>query len=134
MFCENCGNKIQNGYKFCTKCGNSTVSGLAKNSSTIRSMESSDKWYLRFAKVIYIIFYIPLPFALYGIWTSNDPYSYYNSYSREYDNFGSYGEAFWYTLLTLVIWVVVLRLTKIAFLYIAVGRKPEWKNEFKKLF
>lgn len=93
-----------------------------------------DKWYLRLVKVIYIILYIPLPFVIWGVWVSNDLHSYYNSYSREWVSYGSYGETFWYCLLTLIIWMVILRLVKIAVLYIFTGIKPIWKREFQNFF
>lgn len=127
MFCDKCGKELKISDKFCTECG--AVMPAEKEKPT-----PEDKWYLRLAKVIYIVLYIPLPFVLWGVWTSNDPYSYYSSYSREWISYGSYGEAFWYSLLTLVIWVVILRLIKIAVLYVATGRKISWRMEFKKFF
>ena len=130
MYCHKCGNEIKGNDKFCIKCGNSILSEKIKEKFVI----SEDKWYLRLAKVIYIVLYIPLPFVLWGVWTSNDPYSYYSSYSREWISYGSYSEAFWYTLLTLVVWVVILRLIKIAVLYIFTAQKPKWKMEFRKFF
>lgn len=132
MYCQHCGNKIEDSEKFCSKCGYSVVPKATED--THHAQIADDKWYLRLAKVIYIFLYIPLPFTLWGVWTSSDPYSYYSSYSREWISYGSYEEAFWYSLLTLVIWIGVLRLLKIAVLYIATGRKPVWKREFRKLF
>lgn len=131
MFCQNCGNKIKEDNKFCTACGNSAISEKIENKKIVIS---DDKWYLRLARVIYIILYIPLPFVLYDIWTSDAPHSYYSSYSNSYTNYGSYDDAFLSTLLTLIVWVFILRLIKIAALYIIVGRKPYWKKEFNKLF
>lgn len=130
MFCEKCGHQLNN-ERFCPNCGKEIYHNKIDHD---HPHFSQDKWYLRLAKVIYIILYIPLPFVLWGVWASNDPYSYYNSYSREWISYGSYGEAFWYSLLTLVIWVVILRLIKIAVLYITSGRKPLWKKEFKKFY
>ncbi len=130
MFCDKCGHQIDN-EKFCPSCGQEIYHAKIEASHT---SVSQDKWYLRLAKVIYIVLYIPLPFVLYGVWTSSAPYSYYSSYSHEYISYGSYGEAFWYSLLTLVVWLVILRLAKIAVLYIFTGKKPHWKKEFKKLF
>jgi hypothetical protein len=130
MFCDKCGHKVNN-EKFCPNCGQEIYHAKIETDHT---PISKDKWYLRLAKVIYIIAYIPLPFAIWGVWASNAPYSYYSSYSREWTSYGSYGEAFWYSVLTLVIWVVLLRLLKIAVLYIAAGKKPMWASEFKKLF
>jgi cytoskeletal protein RodZ len=68
---------------------------------------------------------LPLLIIIPVVWSENS-YSYYGG--------GSEGEAFWYSLLTLVIYMAIARLIKIAVLYVALGRKPEWKKEFKKLF
>ena len=133
MFCEKCGNKLKENHKFCTECGHSNLDKQeSKPISATNTLEQ--KWWFRFAKVFYIFLYIPLPFAIFGVWSTNDPYSYYSSYSNQYYSHGSYSEAFWYSLLTLVVWVVILRLIKITFLYIAFGKKPQWKKEFKKIF
>jgi len=43
-------------------------------------------------------------------------------------------EAFWYSLLTLIIYVAIVRLIKIAFIYIVLGQKPEWEKEFARVF
>lgn len=125
MFCENCGNKIQDGYKFCTKCGNSTISNSSKSSSRLNNNEV---WWIRLLKVLYIIIHIPLLVILPIVWSTNTESCYYYSCS------GSNSQAFWYSLLTLVIYIVIIRLIKLATIYIAIGRKPEWKKEFKKLF
>jgi hypothetical protein len=132
MFCEKCGHKLNN-ERFCSNCGQEAHHANIKV-EIFSNPVSQEKWYLRLAKVAYIVLYIPLPFAIWGVWTSNDPYSYYSSYSREWISYGSYGEAFWYSLLTLIIWIVILRLLKIAVLYIVAGKKPTWSSEFKKLF
>lgn len=126
MFCENCGNKTQEGYKFCTKCGYSTLPVLPKDTVTNYITKSNEKWWHRLLRVIYIIAYIPLPILLMLVWSENS-----SSYSSAFE---TTGDAFWYSLLTLVIYVVIIRLIKIAVLYVAVGRKPEWRQEFKKLF
>lgn len=130
MFCDKGGHQLNN-ERFCPNCGQEIYHAKIETGHT---SVSQDKWYLRLAKVIYIVLYIPLPFVLYGVWTSNAPYSYYSSYSHEYISYGSYGEAFWYSLLTLVVWVVILRLLKIAVFYIFSGRKPNWRGEFRKFF
>ncbi len=123
MFCEKCGNKLKENHKFCTECGhlNLDKQEFKKTSSNILEQ----KWWFRLAKVLYIFLYIPLPFVIIEVWSDNTPSHYY------YDD--SYSEAFWYSLLTLVVWVVILRLIKITFLYIAFGKKPQWKKEFKKI-
>jgi hypothetical protein len=130
MFCENCGNKISGNDKFCIKCGHPAVPISSDYNHRHHSLEilDSNRWYVRLLKVFYIILYIPLPFVVYGVWTSNDPY-----YSTYY-SYGSYEEAFWYSLMTFGIWVIVLRLMKIAVKYIVVGQKPNWLKEFKKIY
>ena len=130
MFCEKCGSQVNN-EKFCPNCGHKIHHA---NTEVEHISVSQDKWYIRLAKVVYIGLYIPLPFVLFGVWTSSDPYSYYSSYSHEYISYGSYGEDFWYSLLTLVVWIVILRPMKIAVLYVFTGQKAQWKKEFKKFF
>lgn len=132
MFCEKCGSKLKENHKFCTGCGHSNLD--RQESKPIIANVLDQKWWFRLAKVLYIFLYIPLPFVIIGVWAENDPYSYYSSYSNQYYSHGSYSEAFWYSLLILVVWVVILRLIKITFLYIAFGKKPQWKKEFKKIF
>lgn len=131
MFCTNCGKKISANSSFCVECGESTIKNEGKH---LPVSADDNKWWIRLAKVTYIGLYVPLPFVLVGVWTVNDPYSYYDSYSKTFHQYGSYGEAFWYSLLTLVIWVVVLRLMKVAFLYVFLAQNPQWKKEFKRWF
>jgi|SRR3989344_1578380 len=123
MFCENCGNKLDTSHKFCTKCGHSNIPA-EKNITKQTESTLDDRWWHRLLKVLYIAAYLPLLIIIPVVWSENS-YSYYSG--------DTYGEAFWYSLLTLIIWVVILRLIKIAVLYVAIGRKPEWKREFKKL-
>lgn len=132
MFCEKCGNKLKENHKFCTECGHSNLDKQESKQTPSNILEQ--KWWFRLSKVFYIFLYIPLPFVIIGVWSENDPYSYYSSYSNQYYSHGSYSEAFWYSLLTLVVWVIILRLIKITFLYIAFGERAQWKKEFKKLF
>tara|TARA_B100000745_G_scaffold296660_1_gene242426 strand:- start:7615 stop:7998 length:384 start_codon:yes stop_codon:yes gene_type:complete len=127
MFCENCGNKLKEGHKFCTKCGHSNAPDEKEGKSFVLSDE---KWWYRLAKVVYVLLYAPLLILIPLVWSENAPR--YSSYFDEY--YGSYGEAFWYSVLTLVIYIVVVRLIKITFLYITLAQKPKWKKEFKKLF
>jgi len=134
MFCKNCGNKIEKDLKFCTKCGNSVVYNEKENFKINQKIIIlNDKWWHRLLKVIYIITYIPLLLIVPLVWSENLPYCYTYTYSVPSCS-GSYSESFWYSLLTLVIYVVIIRLIKIAVLYVVVGQKPEWKNEFKKFF
>lgn len=132
MFCENCGKKLQEGYKFCTQCGQS-VTPTSESVNVRQTWEMSptcDAWWYRLLKVVYIFFYIPLPFILWLVWSeSSTSYDYYSKTTTD-----TMGEAFWYSLLTLVIYLSILRLVKIATLYIAIGRKPEWRKEFKRLY
>ncbi len=126
MYCEHCGNKLQEGYKFCTKCGHSTVPMQTKTAVVQQSTFSlNDKWWHRLLKVLYVVSYLPLLIIIPVVWSENS-YSYYSGNTT--------GEAFWYSLLTLVIYMAIVRLVKIAVLYVAFGRKPEWKREFKRLF
>lgn len=127
MFCENCGNKLDSSDKFCTKCG-IPVQGNVKPYVSTTSV-SDEKWWYRLLKVVYIFLYFPLPLLLWLVWELNaSSYSYYGGYT---DNSG---QAFWYCLITLVIYLAIVRLIKICALYIAIGKRPDWKREFKKLF
>ena len=130
MFCTNCGKTIAINSAFCVDCGRPISQEEIKTSSTTGL---DKKWWFRLAIVIYICLYVPLPFAVVAAWVVNDPESYYDSYFKTWHSYGSYGEALWYSLLTLVIWLVVLRLVKIIFLYIAFAQRPQWKRELKKM-
>lgn len=123
MFCENCGHKLENPDKFCTKCG-TPVHTETKAQAPIEKV-SDEKWWNRLLKVLYIAAYLPLLFIIPIVWSVNS-YSYYSG--------DTYGEAFWYSLVTLVIYLAVVRLIKIGVLYVALGIKPRWKREFKKLY
>src|SRR3989344_3956885 len=100
MFCENCGNKLEKGHKFCMKCGHSNLPETRKEKEPVLSDE---KWWSRLAKVIYIGLYLPLPVALIAVWTENSQScvsSFYPTYSQTCTD--TLGEAFLLTLLTLV--------------------------------
>jgi len=126
MYCEHCGHKLEQGHKFCTKCGLSTVPGQPKTTSAQQpALPLNDKWWHRLLKVLYVVSYLPLLIIIPLVWSENS-YSYYDGDTT--------GDAFWYSLLTLVIYMAIARLIKIAVLYVALGRKPEWKKEFKRLF
>lgn len=130
MYCENCGNKMDSTHKFCIKCGHTAATSNSANSSASIALSVNEKWWHRFLKVLYIILYIPLLVILPVVWSINSSsYNYYSSSSTD-----TSGTAFWYCLLTLVIYMAVVRLIKIAVLYVALGKKPEWKKEFKRLF
>ncbi len=127
MFCENCGSKIESSDKFCIKCGNALP---WLNENITQSTKLDDRWWHRLFKVIYILLYIPLPFFLLIIWSANSSsYDYYTHTSRD-----TSGSAFLYSLITLFVYLALARLIKISFLYITMGKKPEWKKEFKRLF
>ena len=129
MFCENCGNKIDSSYRFCTKCGSSTTGELKKN-STIQHGQIilNDKWWQRLLKVAYIFLCLQILWIVPLVWSSNAESCYYSYCS------GSSSESFWYSVLAIGIFVVITRLIKITILYVVLGRKPEWRKEFKKLY
>lgn len=132
MYCEHCGNKLDPAYKFCNKCGHRNVVA-AHNESLVEQSPLGDKWWHRLLKVLYVIAYLPLLGVVPAVWMSNAESCYTSTYSGT-SCYGSDGEAFWYSLLAFVIYMVVLRLIKISVLYIALGQRPRWKREFKKLF
>lgn len=136
MFCTNCGNKIKEGEKFCTGCGNSISFKLEENNNHQIKISNDEKWWHRLIKVLYLIAYLPLLGIIPLVWSENTPYCYTPSgrLFNEQICYGSYWESFWYSLLTLVIYVIILRLIKLAVVYVIFGQKPKWKKEFKKLY
>mgnify|MGYP001558409946 CR=1 FL=1 len=120
MYCEYCGNKIEGAYKFCTKCGQPTSTDLTVKTSSNTNPSLDQKWWHRLSKVLYIAMYIPLPFALIAAW---DDLSYYSE-----------SDAFWYSVLIFIVWIIVLRVIRITYLYIALAQKPQWKKEFRRFF
>jgi DNA-directed RNA polymerase subunit RPC12/RpoP len=135
MFCEKCGNKINESDRFCDKCGSDV---LFKEKGIESKNEKSNyeyKWWFRLAKVIYIFFYLLLIPILALVWSANSStISNYNYYTKSYDYTNTVGNAGFASFWTLIIYVVILRLIKISFLYIFFGQKPQWKKEFKKLW
>lgn len=127
MFCKNCGHKANNDKRFCSQCGTEMTAPVQTHVST--SIEE-EAWWKRLIKVIYIVLHIPLPLILIGVWSSAS--STYDYYSKTYRD--SYGEAFFYVLLTLIIYVVILRLIKLAYQYVVLGKHPEFKKEFKRFY
>lgn len=123
MFCEECGNRYGEGENFCIKCGNS-LNGTTDLVSKKRDTKHNERWWHRLANVVYVVAHLPLLLVVPLVWSENARY--YSSYSEEYR--GSDGEALWYCILTIVIWVVVLRLIKIAVRYVASGVKPQFKD------
>jgi hypothetical protein len=123
MHCENCGHKLETSDKFCTKCGTAAPGVVAAPSI------SDESWWYRLLKVIYILLYILLPFLLWLVWDENaTSWNYGGGYQD------TTGSAIWYTFITLVVYIVIVRLIKLACLYIAAGEKLSWKKEFKRLF
>lgn len=98
MFCENCGKKLGDDHKFCMECGHSNAQKIQIKAPSAGHLDQ--KWWLRFAKVIYIGLYIPLPFVLIAVWGENSEYcnyGYYPNYTQTCID--TLGEAFWYSLL-----------------------------------
>jgi len=135
MFCEYCGNRIDDLHKFCTKCGRATSTNKDKEiiSEDKTHVSLEEKWWQRLLKVVYILLYFPLLVIVPLVWSENSS-SYSGYYAGQYRYEDTYAEAFWYSLLTLIIYLIVLRMIKLATLYITIGQKPNWKKEFKKLF
>lgn len=127
MFCENCWNKLQKSDKFCSSCGQKNTD-LEDNNKVHDENILEQKWWLRLIKVIYVILWVPLPIIIITAWNINEPY-----YST-YGTYWSYEEAFWYALVFWWLYFCLIKCIKLAFLYIALGKKPKWKQEFKKLF
>lgn len=133
MFCTNCGNTIQDGYQFCTECGQPSVREEKREPTQQLNIVYDEKWWQRFLKVVYIFIYIPLLFIIPVVWNENSS-SYLGYYFGQTHYQNSYGKAFWYSLLTLIIYLIIVRLIKIAVLYITMGQRPEWAKELKKIF
>ena len=134
MFCEKCGNKLMENHNFCTECGHSNLDKQkSKPINTTNTLEQ--KWWFRLSKVLYIFLYSFLLLIIPLVWGANS--STYTGYSTTYGGIyeDTYGKAFWYSLLTLLVYIVIMKLIKITFLYIAFGQKPYWKNlkNFSKL-
>lgn len=125
MNCDNCGNKLDSSDKFCTKCGTRVDDKPHLATSDV----SNEKWWLRLLKVGYILLYIPLIITVIATWFINSTsWDYYTGYTN------TYGTAFWYSLLSLAICMVIIRIIKIAVLYVVIGQKPLWKKEFKRWY
>lgn len=123
MFCENCGNKMQEGHKFCTKCGHPNSSPAQNNIPTQRPFRHSMNEKKR--RFLHVAVYLPLLIIVPVVWSENS-YSYYSG--------DSYGTAFFLSLLSLVVYVAMIRIIKVSIAYIMHGEKPDWKKEFKKTF
>lgn len=130
MYCENCGNQLQESDKFCTKCGTVIHYNQQHKEILENRVSLSDKLWYRFLKVVYIILYAFVLLILPIVWSASSSYYDYRSSSTV----DTSGTAFWYCILAFIIYVAIIRLIKIAVLYIAIGYKPVWKEEFKKLY
>lgn len=130
MYCTNCGNKILSSEKFCINCGFQVLSNSDNEPTSQTTLEvtvskkKDEKWYHRLGIVIYVLAHLPLLIVVPVVWSENAEY--YSSYSKAY--YGSDLESFWYSLLTIIIWVGVLRLIKMTVNYIVRGIKPKFKD------
>lgn len=129
MYCYKCGNEIKEKDKFCTGCGQSVITA---EDSCHGSPVTSDKWGRRLLKVVYIFLWLQILWIVPTVWNINSEY--YNPFDAKYNYTHTYGVAFWYSVLAVIIFVAVIRLIKITALYIVIGQKPEWKKQFKKIF
>ena len=125
-FCHNCGKQLSEGDVFCTECG---TKATFQDENKVND-EENNKWWYRLAKVIYIFSYVVLVIISIAVWFDFKPYC--TTYAVRC--YGSYEEAFWYTLLTFVFGILILRLFKITFLYIVFGKKPLWDKELTSFF
>ncbi len=139
MFCTNCGNKIEESDKFCTECGNLSkkdeelITVKATQTKMTTAILSEEKWWQRLLRVGYIFLCLQILWIVPAVWNLNT-YSYNGHYYGQ-DNFeATPDKAFWYSILAILIFMVTTRLLKITVLYIAVGKKPNWASEFKKLY
>lgn len=133
MLCKTCGQKLNEAEKICTKCGASVAIGeTTKTISTAQEIVKG-KWWFRLANVIYIILHLPLLVLIPIVWNDNSSEYLGNTINGAIYN-DTFGEAFLYSLITLVIYLFVARLVKITFLYIAFGQKPVLRKEFRKFF
>jgi hypothetical protein len=89
---------------------------------SLKNSNFDQKWWFRFAKLIYIGLYIALPFLLVAVWNENSGYYGYTK--------GAFRDIF----LIFVTYFLSIRLVKIIFFYIAFGSRPQLKKEFKKFF
>jgi len=123
MFCEKCGNKYTEGENFCIKCGGA-LDGSATPVSRVPETKKDERWWHRLANVVYVAAHLPLLLVVPLVWSENARR--YSSYYKEYR--GSDGEALWYCILTIVIWLAVLRLIKMSVRYVAGGVRPVYKD------
>lgn len=130
LYCEKCGNELEWKFKFCTMCGSPIVQKVLPPKIELPEPEYTTEWRYRLMKVIYIIGYFPLIILVIIVRSANS-----TDYNREYQyTTDTPWAAFLYSLLAIAIYVIVIRLIKIAVLYVVVAKKPDWQWEFKKLY
>ena len=131
MFCENCGKELGNKFSFCTECGNSVkpIPSTATSTDDQAVALMNEKWWFRLLKVIYGVFHLPLLLVSFVILETNSHYD-YTLQTRVEDS----GAVFWYCILSFIIYLAVMRLIKVAVLYVVFGQKPEWRREIRSLF
>lgn len=125
MLCEKCGSPYSAGDKFCTKCGASTSEGDTKSARENLEANREEQWYHRLGTVIYVFLHLPLLLIVPLVWSANST-TYVGGVGYRYED--TPGLALWYSFLTVVIWLLVLRLIKISFRYIVSGIKPKFKD------
>lgn len=128
MFCTQCGNKLDEGSKFCTGCGMSQVHTSSQTQSYEQREKSvqvtEEKWWHRVGVVAYVIAHLPLLIVVPIVWEDNaQRYSYILE-----DYIGSDSEAFWACIMTIFFWILTLRLIKMTLKYIVSAKKPKFKD------
>ena len=132
MYCHKCGNNMKMHDQFCDRCGQPAVTSSEERSETDTST-SSDKWWQRLAKVVYIFLWLQILWIVPTVWmANNDKYEGYYGGQFHYTN--TDGKAFWYSVLSVVLFLISIRLLKITLQYIFLGKKPLWRKQFKQLF
>ena len=123
-YCENCNKFGGEDDLFCDNCGSSLESKKNKPLTNFNDTTNT-----RMVKVFYILLHLPMLIIVPAAWITNEPYCYYD-YACNKD----YSESFWYSLLTLLFYVIFIRLIKITYLYIVYGYYPRWEKELRKIY
>lgn len=103
---------------------------VVNRNSTIRSLD--ENWWYRLLKVVYIFLYIQIFWIVPVVWSLNS--TDYDYYGGRYHYTNTTEEAFWYSVLAIVIFVAVLRLIKLTVLYVVFAHRLVWRDEFRRLF
>ncbi|HBD24526.1 MAG: hypothetical protein A2566_03770 [Candidatus Zambryskibacteria bacterium RIFOXYD1_FULL_40_13] len=109
MVCEKCGNPIKDEDRFCTYCGE-PVSKVNQETQQ-RNLNLDEKWWTRFSKVLNITLYIPLLIIIYIVWSLNST-TLVGSLFGEYEYKNTYGKAFWYSFIVVLIYVAIMRIAR----------------------